>query len=246
MNEILRFNSHPMRNEEYFQHKLEIIDAMDRSGIKLNPIKRIVDPFKAMVEEIDNALELIRKSGYTEQINNQDNVRDSITRGFIDVVTGYTNHFDSEMREYARILKIITDHYKGINQQSISSQTASTINMLQDLRAKSDLLDDLGLTEWVDKIEDENDNVAELMMARFEEGASLPAERMKELRPECEKLLEDLYKAIEVYSVTYFEERSYSNCIELINVINKKYMNVIAQRKGIAEAGKEEEPEISL
>ena len=239
---ITRFGGQPLRNEEYFRHKTEIMEAISKSGINIVPFLTILNTFSNSLHDVDIALEIIRKSAYTEEVNEADRERDITTSGFINIVTGLTKHFNPEKRKQANELKIIFDHYKGINKQSIASQTASTVNMLQSLRDKHDLITELNLNEWLDQLDAINQRVAELTMNRFDESASKPEQRMKEVRPLCDEQLNKLYNAIETFAQITPDE-PYDNCISLINAINKKYIDTIAQRRGIAEAKKKEEEE---
>ena len=237
---ITRFSGQPMRNEEYFRHKTEIIEAINKSGIDINPIAVIFGPFTDAVNDIDAALEIIRKSVFTEDIQNADIERDATTTGLIATVAGLAKHFNPEIREQTREIQIIFNHYKGINQQSITSQTASTVNMLQALREKPDLLTVLNINDWVDQLETVNNKVAQLTMNRFDENAAKPLQRMKEARPTCDDRLNKLYNAIETFA-QIAPSGEYDKCISVINTINKKYIDTIAQRRGIGKSAKKDE-----
>lgn len=237
--EIIRFSNRPLCNAEYFRHKTEIIEAIEKSDIH-SEMEKIYVPFTTTVDAIDKAMEVISKSIYSEKIWDADKQRDVVTSGLINAVDSATMHFDENIREIGKELQIITKHYKGINKQSIESQTASTVNMLQDLRKKPEYLQTLGFTTWVNEVEILNNNVSELLMSRFDEKASKSGEQVKELRPECDDQLEKVYNAIETFA-QLTEAEVYASCIAKINAINKKYIDTIAQRKGISESKEEEE-----
>ena len=236
--DIIRFGGQSLRNEEYFRHKTETLEAINNSAANVTPIKPILDPFIASVDDVDEALEIIRKSSLTDKIQEEDRERDVTTTGFSNTVTGLTKHFKPEIRKQANELQIIFRHYKGINQQSVVSQTGSTINLLQALREKQYALTTLGLNEWATQLEIINNKVAMSTMDRFDENAAKPLQRMKEVRPVCDELLNKLYAAIETFAkITPSAE--FEKCINTLNSINKKYIDTIAQRRGIAEAKKE-------
>ena len=239
---ITRFSRRSLRNEEYFRHKTETVEAVNNSGIDAVSTSPIMATFVQTVEEVDLALEIIRKSSYTEEINEADSERDITTSGLVKTVVGLTKHFDPLKRKQAKQIQIILDHYKGINQQSVVSQTGSTVNMLQALREKQELLTQLGINEWVNQVEATNNKVAELTMNRFDEAASKPTQRMKEARPVCDEQLNKLYNAIETFA-QITPGSNYNSCISLLNSINKKYIDTIAQRQGISEAGKKKKNE---
>ncbi len=243
MEEILRFSNQPLRNEEYFRHKSEILQVITQSEMEPILINTVATPFKSSVDEIRQALEVISKNAYTQPILDADDERDCITSGLFDMINGLTKHFDAEKRRQAVELQIISNHYKGINRQSIESQTGSTENLLQNLNEKKEYLENLKITEWVTQLETINKKVADLIMNRFEENVSKPVQRMKEERPICNQRLEALYKVIEAIAIMSPDEKV-SKCISLINNINKNYMDIIAQRRGIAAAKKEKEAQV--
>lgn len=232
--EIIRFGYSRLRNAEYFRHKIETIEAIMQSRIDTNAIANIYEPFETYVEAIDKAMEVISKSVYSESIILAVKKRAALISGLRNLIQSTAKHFNSDVQNAAKELQIVIKHYKGINQQSVESQTSSTLNMLQDLREKSDSLTVIDLSEWLNQLELANNYVSDLLMNRFSEAAAKPTEQVRPLRALCDKQLDLLYKAIEVFA-QITESEAYSSCIATVNAINKKYIDTLAQRKGIAK-----------
>ena len=81
-------------------------------------------------------------------------------------------HFDPEVQEAAKRLKIVFDTYGNIAKKPLNEQTAAVYNVLQDLQGKfaADVTT-VGIERWVAELQARNSAFGQLMKDRFDETA---------------------------------------------------------------------------
>ncbi len=235
---ITTFTQVLLHNEEHFQHKTELKDILQRYPQVNTRLGQLTDAFVRLYNEEDIALEYIAKSDLTKLIADKDRERDDTTTGLFRHIDADTYHFDPSRRQEAVSLQNIKNRYRDITRRSLDEQTASTYNLLQELNAKRDILERLHLAGWIDRLETENKAVNELMKGRDSEKAAQPVSRMKEVRPQIDKVTTNIYSALETFA-QLTPDADITKCIEELNAVNKRYADNLAQRAGrLAAAAK--------
>lgn len=112
--EIQKFDLHSQRNASHYQFQTDFNSTI----IKYTPqALDIVDVYAEYLQHyVDEgvALVAITKSATTEEIESGDKNRDFTFRGFSDKVTNSLNHFNPQVREAAKRVKVILDTYGNL------------------------------------------------------------------------------------------------------------------------------------
>ncbi|MDR1199794.1 MAG: DUF6261 family protein [Prevotellaceae bacterium] len=230
---IIRINLQRLKNETHVQFN-ENINAV---FVKYNPqtlnIKALYDLYKAAFDNEIEALDFIRKSELTTKIANQDHRRDTIYRGFVETIKGEIHHFDQEHVEAAELLYEVCKHYGNIARKTLDDETAAIDDLLRELDSNGNksLVELLGLADWLDQLEVENNRFKQLMLDRYAETSQRPAIRMCDARTLVDRCLRLIFDRIDalalVNGITAFE-----SFIKELNAVIERYKNLIARGKG--------------
>jgi len=188
---------------------------------------------QALGNELE-ALLLISKSETTKQISEQDRVRDLIFRGFSDTVKGFRNHFNDEYREAANRLWSIFSHYGNIAKKTFDAQTAATNDLLRELDKPQmqAALEKLEITEWRDKLDDENQKFNQLMMQRYSEPLEKTTFRMRTARTETDKFYRAIVAQLNNAVLTNANDANMNEFLTELNAVIKRYKDILAQQFG--------------
>ena len=233
-----RFRIENLRNEEWFQFYTEFKTIVEQYTPQALDIEQLFTQFVALYDNVDEALEVIRKSASTEQLADADAGRDSVFRGFADAVKSAGNHFDSDKRDAAKRLQIIFDQFGNLARKPYDEETASIYNFLQEINAKATDVNLLGLADWSNRLDADNKAFDALLKDRYDESTSKTTLRMKEVRIETDRCYRDILDRIDALIIVKGES-AYTSFVKDMSVRVERFENVLAQRKGrAAKSGK--------
>ena len=221
-----------LRNEEHFFFHTEIRDLIAEFNPQTLKIQALFDKYQTLLDDLDDSMEVIRKSSITAEIVSADEKRDNVFRGLCDFVKAMSNHFDGEKVKSATRIQIVLDTYGNLAPKPFFDETASIFNLVQELRSNyaADMVK-IHLTEWVEGLADLNNDFKILLGDRYEETASKTSLKVKEVRPQIDDTYRKIVKVIE--GLLLLENADiYKQFIKRINLINDKYHTLLAQRKG--------------
>jgi murein L,D-transpeptidase YcbB/YkuD len=223
-----------LRNEVHAEYHTDVIALFTVYSPASQGIVPQYDPYKAAYDDEIAALDIILKSEFTDEIKEYDLVRDKTFRGFSDAVKAFTNHFNKEKREAGERVNNILAHYGNIAAHTIDAETAAIDDLLRELRLDGHVQDvtALGLTEWVDQLEIENNEFKTLMYNRYNELAARTALRMKTTRKATDSAFRHLLNQLDAL-VLVNGETDYIAFITALNVISERYKNILAQQAGM-------------
>jgi hypothetical protein len=143
--------------------------------IKYNPqtleIEEFMVEYDAALGDLDTALERIRKSAETDRIAVLDAEFDTSYTGMEGYVRVCLKHFSPDVRHAAENLVIVFDQYGNIGRQPYRQELASSVNLLQDLRARAADVATVQLQPWMEAHEEAANALAALLDARTGEDA---------------------------------------------------------------------------
>ena len=231
---IIIINLARMVNEIHVQYHEVVRTFLERINLLELGLKPLFDLYLSAFNNEQEALLLIRKSELTARVSEQDRARDAIYRGFSDTVKGLRNHFDPEVHEPANRLWSVFLHYGNITQKTFDAQTAATNDMLRELRQPEmqQIIDDLNLTGWVEKMDEENQKFHQLMMQRYNEPTMQTPYRMKTARLETDKYYRAITVHIDNLALTANDDENLNHIITELNAIVKRFKNILAQQFG--------------
>ena len=231
-----------MTNELHVQFHKSVLTLIERVTVNALEIDTIYVPYKQAFENESEALLIIRKSDLTAKISEQDGVRDSVFRGFTDAVKSARNHFDPEMRNQANLLWSILLHYGNVTRKKLHEQSAATDDLLKEFEKPNyqHAIDVLHLRDWIDKMSEENQKFHQLVMDRYNDSLGKTTFRMKTERVETDKYYRVLTSHLDNMIAIEGTNTVMDEFITELNVIIKKYKDILAQEFGRKNAAAKE------
>jgi cell division protein ZapA (FtsZ GTPase activity inhibitor) len=238
-NLITRLNYEKLRNEAHAEYGETIADLIVKYDPQALGIKPGYDVYKTSLDVEISALDVIRKSQYTDEISEQDHIRDGIFRGFADAIKSALNHFDAGKRKAAQRVNIVIEHYGNIAVKAMDQETAAIDDLLRELNDNytADIAA-LNTADWLAQLDTENTRFKTLMAERYTETAQRPSTSMRTARTETDKALRALLNMLEALIMVNGADK-YAALADEINAVNKRYKNLIAQSEGRKEKNDE-------
>jgi hypothetical protein len=221
-----------LKNETHVQFS----ESANALFVKYNPQALGIAPlyalFKTAFDREIEALDFMRKSEITARIFEQDRVRDRIFRGFSDMVKGAMNHFDPACSEAAARLYSLFRHYGNIAQKTFDDETAAINDLLRELREEgfAAAVALLGLTRWQEKLREENDRFARLMMDRYRETAQKTPYRMTAARRDTDRYYHAIISQLE--NISLAATANISELVRELNAVTDRFKSILAQERG--------------
>jgi phosphate uptake regulator len=230
---IIRFSYENLRNEAHVEFHTTVnalFLKFDPGTLGLGTLYVVYQPLLA--QEIA-ALDIIRRSGFTPEIAEEDHNRDSLYRGFADSVKSSLHHYDPVKQAAAKKVEVILDHYGNIAAKSLDEETAAIEDLYRELlrQENSPSLIALGLGEWLDKLVQANRRMEKLMMERYDEAAKRPNVHMQSIRKEVDKVFRSILDLLEAL-VRVKGTGTNREFISELNVVMERYRDILAQEAG--------------
>ena len=237
---IKRINFHLFRNNEHFQCQTEfkaLVEEFNPDTLKINPL--FSDSYLPLYVAEDEAIIKVIKNTFTDKRSNADSLRDQTFSGLVDTVNAGLKHFDLEVKEAARVLKIVLNTFGNVAKLPLNEETSAIYNLIQELTEKhSTNVDKLGIAPWVNKLQADNQAYEALVKGGYEEDAAKTELKVKETRAEVDKVVRQIIERIEALIVVE-GEANYSEFVRRLNIQFERYANTLAQRQGAAAAKRE-------
>ena len=228
--ETIRFSE--LWNEEAFQFITEVMRLIEQHTVVKTKIDTEYQTFIKLRREMDDLLEVIRKSYITEEIVAADTERDNTYNTFRAIVKASVSHFDETRKKAACKLRIVFEHFGDLAKEGYNQETASLYNFIQELNTKyANELTQLRMQEWVTKLDVDNKAFEALLSSRDKEISMLPKASMPELRYQ----IYESYKKMIAFVQASFLITSEAALIPFLNELNTivtRYNNVVKRRKG--------------
>ncbi len=233
MKTIIRMPLPYLRNEEQFQFFTAFRTLAEQTGADNLNIGALYATFLGLLTQLDEVLEQIRKSGFTDSITDLDNVRDNYHRGIIRCIAAYLYHFDPGYVDAAKRLKRVTDHYGNLRERPYNEETAAITNLVQDLRKLVVEMQLIHIAEWVDKLDEANQNFDTVLNERYSESAILQQmAKIRQVRTEIDALYRKIVLVIEAFAVVSPDNSVFERFIGEWNARVEYYKRTVDQRKG--------------
>ena len=223
-----------MRNNEHFKFCTDVCSLIKRIGAAALKIEEQFATFVTLFEDEDMAVNKIRMSATTLEINHTDKERDSIFRGMVDAYKSSLNHFDEQKAKAAKRLKPVFDTYGNIAIKPLNEQSSNVINMIQEFTGKYAAdCQIIGITDWVLALAACNDTMINLMHSRINELATRTDIVTQEARAKVDEGYRVIVERINALVIIEGVE-NYEAFIRKLNTIIAKYSATMARRCGKA------------
>jgi hypothetical protein len=231
-NVIVRIDYSRLRNEVHVELHSTANTLITRFSPDTLGIRKQYDVYKPAFDEEISLLDVVQKSGYTGEIEDQDIRRDAVFRGFADAVKSAENHFNSDKQNAAKRLSIVLDNYGNIAAKPLDQETAAIDDLLRELRGGDyhTLLATLDLNDWLVQLDLDNQRFKELMLARYTETAKRPTSTMRAARTKVDRAFSDIVYTVEAL-VRINGIAAYEPFINELNTVVERYKNILARQQ---------------
>jgi len=194
MMKINKIDTTHLRNSLHFQFHTEAKNLIQETGVPELKIETLFVEYRQRYNELDAALKKIVKSAATDKIHDADKERDAVFAGFIKTMGGLCEHYDPATRDAALKIQVVTHTYGNVAVKPLNEETSDIYNLVQDLKSDKykDLVALVGLTQWVSKLEQQNNAFETLIKERDRENAAKNHTAVKEAR----QAVDESYKRI--------------------------------------------------
>ena len=183
------------------------------------------------------------KSVLTLELQDLDKRRDRLFRGIVEMNRVMLNHFNEQVQEASKRLKILLDTYGNIARKPMNEATSAIYNLLQELNgAYAADVALVGLTEWVTELQGCNNAFDQLMKSRYQETAMRTDLVLKDCRQDVDNVYHDIVERINA-SVVIEGDTAYAEFIRNLNVVIDKYTAILASRRGKAKGHNTDKPQ---
>ena len=195
-------------------------------------IKEQFDTYLSLYDIEDEGIKKILKSILTAKIKTADKARDDIWRGMIHINSAALLHFNPEMQEAGKHLKILFKTYGNIATKPLSEQTSATYNILQELQGEyAEHVEIMGITEWVAELKTCNDALEKLMNERYGKTSGKSNVVVKEARIALDKSYHGIIERLAALALLE-GEAIYAPFMRELNTITDRYALILNQRYG--------------
>jgi hypothetical protein len=230
--ELVRMRYEHLRNETHVEYH-EVVNTLigNYTPQSLNIVPQYA-LYKTRFDVEVAALDVVRKSGFTGDVVDQDHARDITSHGFGVAVDSALYHFDPLKREAAGKVKIVLKSYGNIAAKALDQETAAIDDLLRELRSGGypAMIETLGLGEWLDRLEADNRRFKELMLARYGEVAQRPATRMRVARKGVDDAFRPMLRQMEAWAAN--DSAPYEAFFREFNAVTERFKNIAAQQTG--------------
>ncbi len=136
---------------------------MEKGASKLD-ITAAFEAFQKTLQAEDEGIMKIMKSNLTAEMTQADFERDNYFVGINEQIRTAQRHFNKEKKAAADRLAIVYGAYKGSNSAGFDDETGRIRNYIQEMstaKCEQDM-ELLGLTEWLEPLEEANERCAKL------------------------------------------------------------------------------------
>lgn len=222
-----------LRNNEFIQflrNVLQIIFGND--SIKLQ-VEVQYNDLKNLVDLMDTTHKKNQGSSITEEINEIDDRRDNAIKGIVLNLNSYKKHYDKNFVNASNTLLKVVNLYDGdISRYSYQYETNAIHDIINKWKTSEECvaaLITLNISEWKDKLEQENDLFNTKYMERIKEAAENSDVKVAELRDEMNEKYKKLLQFIAAFA-TINPSEEYTQMINLLNALIDQYQKTITLR----------------
>ena len=243
--EITSIKLSRLRNSEHAEFLIEV----DKLIANITPdqlgLTNLYAPYKSALTDEYEALNYIRKSAITKELEEADQPRDTLFRGLYDTVKGALNHFNADTRKAAAKVRVVLDNAGNVASLPFNEETITIRKIIAELNSNlAAEVATLNVGEWLTQLGSSNDAFDSLMHTRYTEDASKTELRMKPMRLVTDEAFGKIIKRINAL-IEVNGEANYTGFVSEINQRIEKYKYLIARHKGGNDATEEKNDQTS-
>ncbi len=217
-------NLYKLRNQVHFEFHSEVKALIEReTAEKLNVAEAFVNYVELLKEE-DRGLEQINQTVLTRKLVDADEQRDFTFSGLVSNAKSLTKHFNAAIREKAMEIVAFMDDYKNVPSANYNEETAMIYNITKALLEEyADALTTCNLKEWVEALQQQNEDFRAIMVERNDAITEQEPVHMRSLRKKIDKAYRLIQKRIEASALLNGDE-AYADFMKQLNARIDYYM----------------------
>jgi hypothetical protein len=239
---LIRPKTAALANELHFRFHTENAALYAKYDPSQLNISTFIGPFTTKLDELDTALERIRKSADTARAAAADHDFDLSFSGMHEYARSCLHHFDPAVRRAAENLDIVFSHYGNIGKESYRQELAASYNLMQDLRARKDDVIALNLEPWMQAHEQTAAALAAILDERTSETAQQTDLRVRQTRRELDAIYQQITDRIDAM-ININGTKFAPAFVAEYNAHALEYKNILAQHLGRIHARKHDRPD---
>jgi hypothetical protein len=229
---IKRIKIHLFRNNRHFEFMTEIVGLF--TAVVISRSQKIAAQVAILVQllaEEDIVALQVRKYDESDEIILVDIARDNSFTGMKALLKVALKHKDVNIRKAAERLKPLFDACKNLTRLSLDEETAAIYNFLQELDARPNEVQTIGIAALTEELRGYNQELTALMESRYSAEARRTNLKMKEVRKNMDAAYRTLISLVEA-DATLNGEEPYTELFAEINARVTRYANIMAQEQG--------------
>lgn len=227
-----------MDNGAHYAYHVETMNCVEADAKVKAKVTAQLTAYKAAIAKEDEALKISGKSFTTDQIAEADAQRDAMYMGLKQSVKGYQKMKDASIQEAVKVLNQLFKDYGIATTMQLDKETGLLTNLIGDLEGKcKSHIDTLGLSVFVTKLKEYNEQVRTSISTRNAEEAGRQVGAMKTARAAVDEAYHLLVKYVNAYALIE-GEANYVAFIDLMNAMIVRYKRqVLGQKAEVSNSG---------
>ena len=220
-----------------FHHEFEAL--VEEKGADTLDVTTAFEIYQTAIGAEDTAMMKVIKSALTEEKETADDDRDEKLIGSFDVIRLAAKHFNAEKSAPGKRLEALLSTYIGSDRAEYNDETGRVRTYIQDVRSEKYAADAtaIGLTEWIDALEEANERCADLAdRYNTEQRDKNAAGEVRTLRRETDAAYRDLVERINALALVNGDAK-YADLITRWNTRIDFYRNAVSRRLGAGKGG---------
>ncbi len=188
-----------LQNEEWYTYETFLIKLIKKTGSVAVALAALLALLEQNNVDANAALEIIRKSRLTEDIEQADLLRDRLIGALNNYVRSYLHDIDPAKQRAARNLMIVIDHYKNMASAPQDQESGMIVNFVKELEEKcADDMAAISLEERKDQLKTVNQQFITLQNQRSIDTGDQTTLRMVGIRRDGNELIRYIYSQTEI------------------------------------------------
>jgi hypothetical protein len=227
-----------LRNGEFLQFHNNVISIVTDNNPEALAVTALLADLKTANAEAEALFNKEKASSLTEELALLDERRDSAINGISTLVEAHLNHFDTNTKEVARLLRTnLEAHGTGIAKENYQVETSIVKKIVTDWTTKPELVAavaTLGLAAWVAELDAANKAFDVKFLERNKQQGAAPTDKLKEKRVAVTAAYGKLTARINSYYDINEGANPFGNVVRELNALIEKFDALLAGR---AKAG---------
>jgi hypothetical protein len=193
----------------------------------------MINRYQSILEQEESVRRWNRRNQFTTEKQEINLIRNKTYRGLVNFVRIHLRNFDPQLQSHAKHLYRLLEGYGKIYNIGCNAKTVNIDSIISHLRHPDYLssVEALGLTPWVDELENQNNRFKMCVEAFLQQEVQKPKINSTEARQMTDQALKEIIKRvsgmIEVEGVDKFV-----GLINEFNAIVEHYNNIIREHYG--------------